>query len=38
MNHGHHLQHAVDGMVVHVRYDHVTEPCRIGSAAGNQPG
>ncbi|MGI8457585.1 MAG: multicopper oxidase family protein [Propionibacteriaceae bacterium] len=37
MDHCHNLQHAADGMVVHLMYDDVSEPYRIGGTAGNQP-
>jgi FtsP/CotA-like multicopper oxidase with cupredoxin domain len=37
MDHCHNLQHARQGLVTHLMYAGVTEPYRVGGAAGNEP-
>ncbi|MFF0431998.1 multicopper oxidase family protein [Streptomyces sp. NPDC004327] len=37
MDHCHNLDHARDGMVLHLAYDGVTSPFHSGRASGNQP-
>jgi FtsP/CotA-like multicopper oxidase with cupredoxin domain len=37
MDHCHNLTHADTGLVAHLAYIGVTEPFRIGGAAGNYP-
>jgi FtsP/CotA-like multicopper oxidase with cupredoxin domain len=37
MDHCHNLPHAAQGLVAHLMYAGVTEPFRVGGAAGNQP-
>ncbi|MFJ3904269.1 multicopper oxidase family protein [Streptomyces sp. NPDC090025] len=37
MDHCHNLDHARDGMVLHLTYDGVTSPYHSGRASGNQP-
>ncbi|MGY1434608.1 multicopper oxidase family protein [Streptomyces reniochalinae] len=37
MDHCHNLDHARDGMVLHLAYDGVTSPYETGSKTGNQP-
>jgi FtsP/CotA-like multicopper oxidase with cupredoxin domain len=37
MDHCHNLQHAVDGMVMHLAYDGVTSPFAVGHGTANQP-
>jgi FtsP/CotA-like multicopper oxidase with cupredoxin domain len=37
MDHCHNLPHASQGLVAHLMYAGVTEPYRVGGAAGNQP-
>jgi FtsP/CotA-like multicopper oxidase with cupredoxin domain len=37
MDHCHNLQHAADGMLVHLAYDDVTTPYVVGGKAANQP-
>jgi FtsP/CotA-like multicopper oxidase with cupredoxin domain len=37
MDHCHNLQHAATGMVMHLAYEGVTSPYRVGHATVNQP-
>lgn len=37
MDHCHNLPHATQGMIVHLAYQGITTPYRVGGQAGNQP-
>ena len=37
MDHCHNLPHAVQGLIVHLAYEGVTTPFRMGAASGNEP-
>jgi FtsP/CotA-like multicopper oxidase with cupredoxin domain len=37
MDHCHNLQHAADGFVLHLGYEGVTTPFRVGGQAHNHP-
>jgi hypothetical protein len=37
MDHCHNLQHAADGFVLHLAYEGVTTPFRVGGPAHNHP-
>ena len=37
VDHGHNLDHAVDGLIAHLAYAGVTEPFRVGGPADNSP-
>jgi FtsP/CotA-like multicopper oxidase with cupredoxin domain len=37
MDHCHNLEHAQQGLLTHLMYAGVTEPFRVGGAAGNEP-
>jgi FtsP/CotA-like multicopper oxidase with cupredoxin domain len=37
MDHCHNLQHAAQGMILHLAYDHVTTPFEVGHSTVNHP-
>jgi hypothetical protein len=37
MDHCDNLQHAYQGLVMHLMYAGLTGPCRVGGTSGNEP-